>query len=146
MFADLEIDGEARQVLMQAPKNGFFYVIDRIPGEFISAAPFADVNWATHIDPKTGRPVETPHARYKSEPVVIQPSYVGAHHWPPMAFNPATGLVYFPGQNTSSIYQTEEAFAFKVGQWNTGTRRGANTPAIAAAPPPPAPTGSVPTR
>jgi len=120
ILADLTINGRVRQVIMQAPKNGFFYVLDRITGEFISAAPFVDVNWATHIDPQTGRPVETPHARYKSEPVVIQPSYVGAHHWPPMAFNPATGLVYFPGQETAAVFQREERFTFTPGQWNVG--------------------------
>ncbi len=141
ILADLTIDGRARKVLLQAPKNGFFYVLDRLTGEFISAAAYADVNWATHIDPKTGRPVETPEARYGRNAVRLSPSPVGAHHWPPMAFNPVTGLVYFPGQNTSSIFQAEETFEFKVGQWNTGTRRGPNTPAIAAAPPPPAPTG-----
>ncbi len=142
ILADLVIDGRTRKVLMQAPKNGFFYVLDRLTGEFISAAPYADINWATHIDPATGRPVETAQARYGRNAVRLSPSPVGAHHWPPMAFNPATGLVYFPGQNTSSIYQAEEQFEFKVGRWNTGTMRGANTPAIAAAPPPPAPSGA----
>ncbi|MEW6319519.1 MAG: PQQ-dependent dehydrogenase, methanol/ethanol family [Acidobacteriota bacterium] len=136
VLADLTINGRARKVLMQAPKNGFFYVIDRVTGEFISAAAYANVNWATHIDPKTGRPVETPEARYGKKGARLSPSPIGAHHWPPMAYNPATGLVYFPGQNTSSIFQAEDAFNFTPGQWNTGTRRGANAPAIAAAPAP----------
>jgi PQQ-dependent dehydrogenase (methanol/ethanol family) len=136
ILADLTIDGKPRKVLMQAPKNGFFYVLDRLTGEFISAAPFTTVTWATHIDPKTGRPVETPDARYGGKAVRLAPSPIGAHHWPPMAYNPATGLVYFPGQDTSSVFQAEEAFEFKQGQWNTGTRRGASAPAIAAAPAP----------
>ncbi|HUE88673.1 MAG TPA: PQQ-dependent dehydrogenase, methanol/ethanol family [Vicinamibacterales bacterium] len=124
ILAELTIDGRARKVLMQAPKNGFFYVLDRVTGEFISAAPYAMVTWATHIDPKTGRPVETPEARYGKKPARLSPSPIGAHHWPPMAYNPATGLVYFPGQETSSVFQNEDTFEFKPGQWNTGTRRG----------------------
>jgi PQQ-dependent dehydrogenase (methanol/ethanol family) len=141
ILADLTIDGKPRKVLMQAPKNGFFYVLDRLTGEFISAAPFTTVTWATHIDPKTGRPVETPEARYGQKGSRLSPSPVGAHHWPPMAYNPTTGLVYFPGQDTTSNFQAVDAFAFKQGQWNTGTRLGQNPAAAAsaAAPPPPAP-------
>jgi quinohemoprotein ethanol dehydrogenase len=135
-LADLTIDGKPRKVLMQAPKNGFFYVLDRLTGEFISAQPYAEVTWATHIDPKSGRPVETPAARYGKTAQRLSPSPIGAHHWPPMAFNPKTGLVYFPGQNTASVFQSEDKFDFKVGQWNTGTRRGANAPTVAAAPAP----------
>ena len=137
ILADLTINGRPRKVLMQAPKNGFFYVLDRLTGEFLSAAAFTNVTWATHIDPKTGRPVETPEARYGKTAQRLSPSPVGAHHWPPMAFNPATGLVYFPGQDTSSVFQAEDKFEFKVGQWNTGTRRGTNAPTVGAPPPPP---------
>lgn len=141
ILADLTIDGKPRKVLMQAPKNGFFYVLDRLTGEFISAAPFTTVTWATHIDPRTGRPVETPEARYGKKGARLSPSPVGAHHWPPMAYNPATGLVYFPGQDTASNFQAVDSFDFKVGQWNTGTRLGqtAGAAASAAAPPAPAP-------
>jgi quinohemoprotein ethanol dehydrogenase len=140
ILADLTIDGMPRKVLMQAPKNGFFYVLDRLTGEFISAAAFTNVNWATHIDPKTGRPVETPEARYGQKGARLSPSPVGAHHWPPMAYNPTTRLVYFPGQDTASNFQAVDSFAFKQGQWNTGTRLGQNpaAAAAAAAPPPPA--------
>lgn len=120
ILADLTIDGRVRKVLMQAPKNGFFYVLDRITGELISADPFAHVTWATGVDPKTGRPIETPHARYAFTPVAISPSFVGAHHWPPMALNPTTGLVYFPGQETTANFQREEQFTFKEGRWNVG--------------------------
>jgi len=132
ILADLTIDGRPRKVLMQAPKNGFFYVLDRLTGEFISAAPFTNVTWATHIDPKSGRPVETPEARYGKKGARLSPSPVGAHHWPPMAFNPATGLVYFPGQDTASNFQALDSFAFKPGQWNTGTRLGPTAGATAA--------------
>ena len=136
ILADLTIAGRARKVLMQAPKNGFFYVLDRVTGEFISAAPYAMVTWATHIDPKTGRPVETPEARYGKKPARLSPSPVGAHHWPPMAYNPSTGLVYFPGQETSSVFQNVETFEFKSGQWNTGTRLGVTAVKIEPVPMP----------
>lgn len=136
ILTTLTIGGRERKVLLQAPKNGFFYVLDRRTGELISAAPYTTVTWATHIDRKTGRPVETPDARYGKKAVRLSPSPVGAHHWPPMAYNPATGLVYFPGQETSSVFQAEDAFDFKPGQWNTGTRRGPNPPSPAPPPPP----------
>jgi quinohemoprotein ethanol dehydrogenase len=136
ILANLVIGGRERRVLMQAPKNGFFYVLDRATGEFISASPFTTVTWATQIDPKTGRPVETAEARYGKKAVRLSPSPIGAHHWPPMAFNPSTGLVYFPGQDISSVFQSVDAFNFKPGQWNTGTRMGANAADIAANPAP----------
>jgi quinohemoprotein ethanol dehydrogenase len=132
ILANLTINGRERKVLMQAPKNGFFYVLDRTNGEFISAAPFTTVTWATGIDPKTGRPIETPEARYGKKASRLSPSPIGAHHWPPMALNPSTGLVYFPGQDTSSVFQSVETFEFKPGQWNTGTRMGATAPTVAA--------------
>ncbi len=138
ILADLTIGGKPRKVLMQAPKNGFFYVLDRLSGELLSAQPYVAVTWATHIDMKTGRPVETPEARYGSKGARLSPSAVGAHHWPPMAFNPKESLVYFPGQETSMFYQDVPAFSFQEGQWNTGTARGAAGAAVAAAPTPPA--------
>jgi PQQ-dependent dehydrogenase (methanol/ethanol family) len=136
ILANLTIDGRERKVLMQAPKNGFFYVLDRVSGQLISAAPFTTVTWATHIDPKTGRPVETPEARYGKKAVRLSPSPIGAHHWPPMAFNPSTRLVYFPGQDISSVFQSVDTFTFKSGQWNTGTRMGANAADVASNPAP----------
>jgi quinohemoprotein ethanol dehydrogenase len=99
ILADLEIDGKLRKVLMQAPKNGFFYVLDRVTGELISAEKFTPVNlWATHIDLKTGRPAIRKEAMYGTKPVLLTPSVAGAHNWHPMAYNPLTGLVYFPAQ------------------------------------------------
>jgi PQQ-dependent dehydrogenase (methanol/ethanol family) len=136
ILANLTIAERERKVLMQAPKNGFFYVLDRATGELISAAPFTTVTWATHVDMKTGRPVETAEARYGKKAVRLAPSPIGAHHWPPMAFNPATGLVYFPGQETSGVFQSVETFNFKPGQWNTGTRLGASAGDVAAKPAP----------
>jgi quinohemoprotein ethanol dehydrogenase len=132
ILADLSIGGQVRKVIMQAPKNGFFYVLDRATGKLISGEPYAFVSWATGIDMATGRPKEAEAARYRFTAVRLSPSAVGAHHWPPMAYNPTTGLVYFPGQETSMAYAMEEKFEFKEGQWNVGIRRGA-----AAGPPPP---------
>jgi quinohemoprotein ethanol dehydrogenase len=102
MLTELTINGKPRKVIMQASKNGFFYVLDRVTGEFISAEPYAKVNWAKGVDPKTGRPIVNPGARYGREPVTIFPSAGGAHNWSPMSFNPATGLVYISGNTASS--------------------------------------------
>ncbi len=96
VLADLEIGGRTVKALMHAPKNGFFYVIDRATGKLLSAEPFARINWATHVDMETGRPVETPGARYEDNYEEIFPSALGAHSWHPMSYNPATGLVYIP--------------------------------------------------
>ncbi len=128
MLLDLTIDGREREVIVQAPKNGFFYVIDRHTGELISAEAFADdLTWATHVDPETGRPVETPDARYGTTgPVWLSPSPGGAHNWNPMSWNPETGLVYLPARNAVSFFEREEGFAYTAGVWNTGTVRGAD--------------------
>jgi PQQ-dependent dehydrogenase (methanol/ethanol family) len=122
MLLDLTIAGRPRNVIVQAPKNGFFYVLDRVTGEFISAQPFADViTWATGIDQKTGRPIETPEARYgiTGRGVWLSPGAIGAHNWRPMAFNPGTGLVYLPIMNNSSYYERAPV-VYQRGQWNTG--------------------------
>src|SRR3546814_4617658 len=90
---------------MQAPKNGFFYVIDRITGKLISAEKIAKVSWATKIDLATGRPVEVPGARYPDgKPFELWPSYTGAHSWMPMAYSPMTQMVYIPRLNSGAIY------------------------------------------
>jgi quinohemoprotein ethanol dehydrogenase len=96
VLADLEIGGRDVKALMHAPKNGFFYVIDRATGKLVSAEPFADVNWATHVDLETGRPVEVPGARYEEDRFNIMPGPWGAHSWHAMSYNPDTGLVYIP--------------------------------------------------
>jgi len=95
-LAHLVVAGTPRRVLMQASKNGFFYVIDRDAGKLISAEKFAKVTWAEEIDLSTGRPVETASARDESGQSRIWPSGDGAHGWPPMAFSPVTNLVYIP--------------------------------------------------
>lgn len=119
ILADLKIDGRTRKVIMQAPKNGFFYVLDRITGELISAEPYTKLNWATRVDLKTGRPVETPEARYeKAGPVMLLAGGGGAHNWHPMSFNPMTGLVYLPGQNSPFPFGPDPNFKFEKGKQN----------------------------
>ena len=96
-LADLIIGGKRRKVLLQAPKNGFFYVIDRLTGQLISAEPYEKVTWASRIDLKSGRPLETPGARYPNGTTAdIWPSAIGAHNWMPMAYSPRTHLAYIP--------------------------------------------------
>jgi quinohemoprotein ethanol dehydrogenase len=104
--ATLNINGVPRKVLMQAPKNGFFYVIDAATGELISAKNFTDVAWASHIDLETGRPVENPAARYDEtgETFLSTHNPNGAHTWHSMSYNPQTGLVYMPIHGTPFIY------------------------------------------
>jgi quinohemoprotein ethanol dehydrogenase len=97
ILADLTIDGAPRKVILHAPKNGFFFVVDRTNGKFISAKNFVDVNWATGYD-ASGRPIETADAR-TDKPYDMIPGPYGAHNWHPMSFNPQTGLVYLPAQN-----------------------------------------------
>ena len=112
ILADLTIDGRQRQVLMQAPKNGFFYVLDRLTGEFLSAKPFVPTTWATGID-ANGRPIQNPKAHYGSEAVLVSPGPIGGHNWQPMAWNPATRLVYFPGEENSATYARDPDFKYE---------------------------------
>jgi quinohemoprotein ethanol dehydrogenase len=96
VLADLNIGGRVRQVIMQAPKNGFFYVLDRASGELLSAGKYGATNWASSIDLKTGRPVITGQGDYSKEPKLVYPGEAGAHNWRPMSFSPKSGLVYIP--------------------------------------------------
>ena len=132
MLLDLVVDGRERKALVQAPKNAFFYVLDRVTGEFLSAAPFSDdITWATGIDPQTGRPIENPAARYEitREGIWLSPGPGGAHNWQPMSFNPATGLVYFTAVSSRYWYndiRNVAAFELRPGIRNEGvtTSRG----------------------
>lgn len=122
ILADLKIEGQTRKVIMQAPKNGFFYVLDRETGEFLSANNFVPVNWATHIDPDTGRPIEVEAARWPGkDPYPQAPGALGAHNWHPMAFSPDTGLVYIPAQEIPQVYADDPAFQYVNGFWSTGS-------------------------
>jgi len=120
ILADLEIDGSPRKVILQAPKNGFFYVLDRENGELISAEPYVKTTWASHIDPETGRPVEIEGARYEDGPALVMPAPLGGHNWHPMAYSPETGLIYIPAQDIPFAYGTDENFTFTPGLWNIG--------------------------
>ncbi|HEX4275102.1 MAG TPA: PQQ-dependent dehydrogenase, methanol/ethanol family [Bryobacteraceae bacterium] len=106
MILNLTIKGRQRKVITQAAKNGFFYVLDRGTGEFISGAPFVKVTWATGFDER-GRPMVSPEAYYDTEGVEIYPTG-GAHNWSPMSFNPTTGLVYIPASYMPFRYQATE--------------------------------------
>ncbi|MEM7665263.1 MAG: PQQ-dependent dehydrogenase, methanol/ethanol family [Pseudomonadota bacterium] len=120
ILADMEVEGEQRQVLMQAPKNGFFYVLDRATGEFISAQPYIPQTWATGID-ENGRPIENPEARIDKtgQPALIMPGPLGGHNWHPMAYNPGENLVYIPAFEAAWIYSPQA-------NWKPDTARGFN--------------------
>ncbi len=120
VLADIPINGKPRKVLMHAPKNGFFYVIDRTNGEFISGSKYAKrVTWAKGLDAK-GRPIEAEGARYSYEPVRVSPSNGGAHNWQAMAYSPITGLVYIPGTESAAVFARDPDFVFTPGNQNAG--------------------------
>jgi mono/diheme cytochrome c family protein len=123
MIADLDYPEGKRRVVMQAPKNGFFYVLDARTGKLISAEKFAPLTWATHVDMATGRPVEVPEARYDitGKPVLVSPGALGMHNWHPMAFSPETGLVYIPVQVSVASYAGRQNFQLNLTGTNTGT-------------------------
>lgn len=111
VLADIMIEGQPRKVLLHAPKNGFFYVLDRTNGTMISAKPYTYINWATSINLKTGRPIETAMARYPGDdPAPIVPGPLGAHSWQPMSFSPLTELVYIPVNDAGFKYKSPDDF------------------------------------
>ncbi|WP_295871241.1 PQQ-dependent dehydrogenase, methanol/ethanol family [uncultured Zhongshania sp.] len=120
MLADMDIKGELRKVIWHAPKNGFFFILDRENGKLLSAEPYSDVNWASHYDLETGRPVETENARYLTDSQLIRPSSMGAHNWQAMAYSPQTGLVYIPVINSLFEYKAVDEYLYEWGQWNLG--------------------------
>ncbi|HXU21482.1 MAG TPA: PQQ-dependent dehydrogenase, methanol/ethanol family, partial [Verrucomicrobiae bacterium] len=149
VLADIKIDGKVRHVIMQAPKNGYFYVIDRKTGKFISGAALQKITWAKGLDPKTGRPIVNPEAHYGTEGTVIWPGPGGGHVWQGMSYNPQTQLVYVtPGMASSFNYVQAKEFKPELGEYNwgivfrdaagrgTGPRAGG---ANGAPPPPPQP-------
>jgi len=128
-LANLTINGKPRKVIMQASKNGFFYVLDRITGAFISGQPFARVTWAKGLEPGTGRPIVNPEADYGQEAIELFPNQVGAHASSTMSFNPNTGLVYFTATiDGGSNYAVNPDFTFQPGRHNEGLARGAAPP------------------
>lgn len=123
VLADLVIDGEPIKALMQAPKNGFFYVINRKNGELLSAEKITEVTWASHYDLDTARPVELPGVRYETSAIRISPGPVGAHSWHAMSFNPNTGLAYIPSIHSSTVYGDAgiDIENFERQQWRLNT-------------------------
>lgn len=121
VLADLKLGDQTRKVLMQAPKNGFFYVIDRKTGKLLSAEKFSKVTWASHVDLETGRPVET-DGDWTTAAKLVYPGPLGAHNWQPMSFNPKTGLMYIPMQEAPALYTPDNKQTFSgKGQWHLGT-------------------------
>jgi quinohemoprotein ethanol dehydrogenase len=103
VLADVDLDGRRRQVIMQADKNGYYYVLDRASGALLSASNFAYVSWARGIDPKSGRPIVDPGAEYVRGPALVFPSEVGAHSWQPMAYDPERALTYISVQEIGNV-------------------------------------------
>lgn len=120
ILSDLEIKGKKCKVLMQAPKNGFFYVLDRTNGKLISAEKYTYVNWAKSIDLKTGRPIENKLARYDQANIDIAPNFNGGHNWQPMAFNENLNLVYIPARETFSNYGQDTTWRYNKSGFGTG--------------------------
>jgi len=131
ILAEQAVNGKPVKVLYHAPKNGFFFTIDRANGKLIDAKPFVDgINWATGYNLTTGRPIENPEARfYKTgKPFIAIPGALGAHNWHPMSYNPATGLVYIPAQQIPQGYLADmteldrrKVVGFNIGTTLTGT-------------------------
>ena len=121
VLADMTIEGKPTKVLMDANRNGFFYVLDRTNGKLLAANPYVKVNWATGIDMKTGRPIETDVSKDAREgkKVTVQPSILGGKNWEPMSYNPQTGLAYANTLNIGGNYKAEPA-VFKQGEWYLG--------------------------
>ena len=118
ILADLELGGRPRRVILQAPKNGFFFVLDRETGEFLSAEPLVDVNWTSGYD-AAGRPLET-DVDYREEARVVLPSPLGAHSWEPMSYSPRTGLVYIPVLHMAGLMKADAEWRYRPGFYNSG--------------------------
>ena len=122
MLAEMNVDGEDKKVLMQAPKNGFFYVIDRENGELLRAHNYVPTNWATHIDLETGRPVINEDKDYIQKPEWVLPGSYGGHNWQAMSYDPNLGLVYIPTHEVAGIFVPIKGYyKMKPGTFNTGT-------------------------
>jgi quinohemoprotein ethanol dehydrogenase len=122
ILADITIKGQPRKVIMQASKDGFFYVLDRLTGKFISGQPFVKVSWAKGLNEATGKPIVNDGAHYDMDnAALVQPGPNGGHNWSPMSFNPISGLVYIPSSSGITFsYATDPDFMLKPGQLNLG--------------------------
>jgi quinohemoprotein ethanol dehydrogenase len=119
ILAELKIGGHLRKVLLHAPKDGFFYVLDRANGKLLSAEPYVPVTWANRIDHETARPILTGQGDYSNGPRLVFPSNAGGHNWQPMAFNPLTGLVYIPAIEAGAVFwMPQHPFVYQRGAIN----------------------------
>jgi quinohemoprotein ethanol dehydrogenase len=114
VLATIPVGGRPTKVILHAPKNGFFYVINRETGKLISAKPFVETTWATHVDSATGKPVIAPNARYQNGPAYITPNPDGAHSWHAMSYNPQTGLAYIPTIHSAAVFDATQT---NVADW-----------------------------
>ncbi len=121
VLATIKIKGEDTRIIMHAPKNGFFYVINRETGKLISAQPFVETSWASHVDSVSGKPVINPNARYDSGSVYITPSPHGAHSWHAMSYNPVTRLAYIPAIHDATIF---DATKTDLADWKNNPDKG----------------------
>ncbi|MEE2776212.1 MAG: PQQ-dependent dehydrogenase, methanol/ethanol family [Acidobacteriota bacterium] len=121
-LGEMDLDGVPTKVLLQAPKNGFFYVIDRTNGKLLRAHPYTErIDWATHVDMETGRPIENPETAFENNPQWIYPANAGAHNWEPMSFDQSKGIMYFYYHDFPNFYGLDESFVktgkYKINPW-----------------------------
>ncbi|HEU4626886.1 MAG TPA: PQQ-dependent dehydrogenase, methanol/ethanol family [Steroidobacteraceae bacterium] len=142
-LVDLRIDGQLKKVLLHAPKDGFFYVIERATGKVLSAQPYiSGLNWATRVDLATGRPEIVAAARYQDAPWLGIPGGGGGHNWQPVAFSPMTGLIYIPATESSTYYELLPEFRYVQGIPHIGINRESMVHGGPASGPPKGPTGA----
>ncbi len=122
LLTDLTINGEVRKVLLQAPKNGFLYTIDRVSGELLSATHYVNLNWASHVDIESGRPVELEDANYSEKLKKVMPGPTGGHNWQPMSYSQNTQLLYLPAHDTGLWYKNDDEFDYDPRTWNLGLK------------------------
>jgi PQQ-dependent dehydrogenase (methanol/ethanol family) len=130
ILADLPVgkDGANQRVIMHAPKNGFFYVLDAATGKFVSGKAYSAQTWATGLD-ENGRPIENPAMRaFDKEPFLAVPAPAGAHNWNPMGFSPLTGLAYIPANNMAQLVQERSGGIKEELKWNIGYDMAAGLP------------------
>jgi len=120
ILTDRVYRGKKRKLLLQAPKNGFFYILDRETGELLSAEPYVPVSWATHVDLETGRPAVREEADWSKEDRVIAPHVMGAHSWHPMSFDANRGLVYMSNFELAYLFMADSNFEYRNGEYNSG--------------------------
>jgi len=123
-----------KKVVIQAPKNGYFFVIDRTNGKLLSAKPYVEVNWAKGYDLKTGRPIEVPGARYENSSFMMLPSGIGAHAWMPMSYDARSHVAYIPAMQVPLVYGQDQNFTVHEGRWNTAVSYAGDVPGLPSDP------------